>query len=307
MKPVATKRRFFSRQASAKLLGVVIAVIIALLLPPSFMPGLIAVVTVLMLCVTKPKERLTAWLLLVCVLLVKNVWMPWPWTMVVMAALIFGINKKWATTIGLAAVGAAWVWAIEFEVYRPLLHVEHADGLVVCVGDSWTKFWPGGINQPSPCYPDILAKKIRLPVVNKGRPGADLRTIRTGFEKEVLELKPQVVILEVGGHDQLGGVSRKDLAEGLSDLVLISQQAGAFVIIWEIPADLIHDPNGGVYRQVAYEYETGFIPDTVFRRFILQRSLTVDGLHPNEKGQELMAETVASYLAGVVPKLRSGK
>jgi len=172
------------------------------------------------------------------------------------------------------------------------------DGPVVCLGDSLTDFG----------YPEELKKLIQQTVADFGFNGY---TTVDGLKlvPEIVELKPHTVVIELGGHDFKNGESRPQTQENLRSMIESFRQSGASVVLVEIPHGFINDPWYGFDRQLAREYDLDLIPDTMIRRLVFWSPilppgslvseswrLSEDGLHPNDTGNRMMAETVTGYL-----------
>lgn len=179
----------------------------------------------------------------------------------------------------------------------PLILAEPARP-VVCLGDSLTAFG----------YPQELQKRIAVPVADFGVSG--IKTAEgVKLLPEIIVLNPQVVVLELGGHDYNTGDSRATAAANMRTMIEAFQKANATVVIVEIPRGFVIDPWYGFERQLAREYDLQLVPDTMVRRLVYwspvfppgslvsdSYRLSEDGIHPNESGNNMMAETIAGYL-----------
>lgn len=170
---------------------------------------------------------------------------------------------------------------------------------IVCLGDSLTlnEERTGG-------YPEELQKLLDRTVINLGQPGI---TTAEALPKlvQLKPLRPGIVIIELGGHDFLKGKPRAEAKNNLELIIAAAREAGAEIILFEIPRGFIHDPWWGLERQIAREQQIRLIPDGVIRSFVLYSPfappgmwtggpyLSDDGLHPNKNGNQVMAEAVA--------------
>ncbi|QDT09687.1 GDSL-type esterase/lipase family protein [Planctomycetes bacterium K23_9] len=181
----------------------------------------------------------------------------------------------------------------EFDVTRP----------VVCLGDSLTE----GL-RPDRGYPDALKQLIAPEVINLGFSGI---ATRQGLDQidRVLKHHPQVVIIELGGHDFLKGHSRRETRDNLRSMIRSCREHGSDVILMEIPRGFIFDPFRSIERQVAYEEDVQLISDTWLRQIVLQSPiappgkwmskethLSSDGIHSNKRGSQKIAARVAATL-----------
>jgi lysophospholipase L1-like esterase len=172
---------------------------------------------------------------------------------------------------------------------------------VVCIGDSLTAFG----------YPQRLQALISLPVVdlscNGITTGEAIRSLPS-----LIKANPQVVVIELGGHDFVRGYGRAATKQNLERIVDTCQSIGAKVVVMEIPRGFITDPFGDLEREMARQKGLELIPDTAIRRLVLwspsappgmwlkpESHLSDDGLHPNARGNRVLAEYVADALTRI--------
>lgn len=218
-------------------------------------------------------------------------------------------TNSWTKRLGPASIVLLCLaWAIMFVDWQYGIHAHHPaafapDRPVACLGDSLTAFGPKG------GYPELLAKLVCVPVLNCGEPGITAgRAIRTSLPK-ALAANPQAVVIELGEHEFLYGHGRQQARENLEQLIDACRAAGAEVILMEMPRGYMFDPYRGVERQLARKHDLELIPDTAVRRLLLASPtlppgmwtkgpfLTEsDGVHPNERGGQLLAQYVAAAL-----------
>lgn len=169
---------------------------------------------------------------------------------------------------------------------------------VVCLGDSLT----AGLGLvESQSYPSLLQQRIdaadlEFSVVNAGVSGD---TSAGGLRRLdwVLKDDVKVLIVALGGNDALRGLSVADMQRNLAAIIQQAQSRGVAVVV----AGMQAPPNYGeeyaaAFRQafadLARQHRVTYIP------FILDKvagdpSLNqADGIHPNPRGAEIMAETV---------------
>ncbi|HEX7376125.1 MAG TPA: GDSL-type esterase/lipase family protein [Pirellulales bacterium] len=178
---------------------------------------------------------------------------------------------------------------------------------IVCLGDSLTSYTRDG------GYPEVLAEMVSLPVINLGQPGI---TSAAALKKlpEMKAARPAVVVIELGGHDFLKDesllkrASRAAVKRNLETIIAAARTLGAEVVLMEVPRGFIVDPYAGLERELAREHDLELIPDTTIRRFVLFSPvappgmwlggpyLSDDGLHPNSRGNALLAQRVLTAL-----------
>jgi len=151
-------------------------------------------------------------------------------------------------------------------------------------------------------FPDFLQKKLdaeKYPwrVVNQGISGD---TTEGGVARidAATALKPEIVVLELGGNDGLRGLPLETTRENLETMIVAFQKSGAKVVL----AGMTLPPNYGpdyihqfenIYRDLATKYKLTLIP------FLLADIVTADmryiqrdGIHPTAAGCEIVAGTV---------------
>ena len=119
-------------------------------------------------------------------------------------------------------------------------------------------------------------------------------------------------MVELGGHDFLMHRSRGETKRQLEQIVTTCQAQGTDVILMEIPRGFVFDAYRGLERQVAREHDLLLVPDTTIRQLVLFSPsappgmwlgrawhLSDDGLHPNQRGNHALANTVAGALADI--------
>jgi len=172
------------------------------------------------------------------------------------------------------------------------------DRPVVCLGDSLT----------AAGYPALLAEKLSVPVADLSAEG---NTTKDAIRQlpQLRKLRPQVVVVEIGGNDYVQGASKEETRENLQRIIAACREVGAEVVLVEIPRGFITDPFGGLERDLARREDLQLVSDTTIRWFVLrspfappgmwlgrQRHLSNDGLHPNTRGNEALAASVADAL-----------
>lgn len=311
-------------QAGRAILGC-LAVLASLLVFPNAIPWLVAVwLLVYTLLVLLRRRGLVCLGTCLAVLVVKRL-TPAPDLILLMALMllvvVLGIRQvrkgnlvpsrrfAWLSVI---LLWAAWIgmtldWYAAAHCRHPV--VLKPDRPVVCFGDSMTSLGLFG------GYPDDLRKLISLPVVNAGIGGISAKQTAEDYLPDILRHNPQVVVLELGGHDFLRRHSRTATKANLKTIIDKVRQAGAEVVLMEIPRAFISDPYWGVEREIARQEDVELIPDTAMRTLFLQSPafppgswlgepyLTDEtGIHANARGNQVLAEAVAKALVRLYGK-----
>jgi hypothetical protein len=210
-------------------------------------------------------------------------------------------GKKHVVAVAIAIAwvawaGMTWTWYASTHCGRSLA-IQSARP-IACLGDSLTAYG----------YPKLLREMVSLPVVDLGCDGIATDDALRRLPS-LLEANPQVVVIELGGHDYLKGYRRATARKNLERIIEACRAIGAEVILVEIPRGFVTDPFQALEREMARQLRLELIPDTAIRRLVLwspsvppglwmrpELRLSDDGLHPNARGNRLLAEYVVGAL-----------
>ena len=251
-----------------------------------------------------------AWVVVVAgaILIAKTPSIQIDFILMVVAFLASGIIYFWGDSkLQWAALGITVV-AVTFFGIKRTLDAQASQGIslnqrpIACLGDSLTEGIKGG-------YPAELQKMVTQPVLNFGRNGYTTQMAIDDLLPKILDAKPQLVVMELGGHDYKDGEPRDQTKARLRQIIQELTDADIEVVIVEILHGLISDPFYGVERELAAEFDVQLLPDTIIRRFVYfseiippgrwmdsSEHLSEDGLHPNARGQVEFAKVVADAI-----------
>ena len=236
--------------------------------------------------------------------------------MILFGAVLFAISvsrfkqqqlvRPWLSAVTMLAIWLAW-GAMVLEWYqiencgRKLTFDSRRP--IVCVGDSLTQ---GML--PDHGYPEQLTAMVGAEVVNLGFSGISSGPALGQIDR-ILGHNPQLVIIELGGHDFLKGRSRASAKANLIEIIDLCHAADTDVLLLEIPRGFIIDPFASLEREIAYEKDVQLLSDTWLREIVLlspiappgrwmskQSQLSDDGIHSNQRGSKSIATRVANTL-----------
>ena len=198
---------------------------------------------------------------------------------------------------------------------------------IVCLGDSITQGGeaPGGYVWLIRRY--LIALYPNIEVINAGISGHKSTDMLERFQRDVLDKKPDLVMISVGVNDVWHGfydnhpdgdgprgVSLDDYTKNVEEMARRAVAAGAKVVVLSttvIHEDLQNRENAklvgynGALRTIARKYNGGFVDfQKPFHALITayratgarDNLLTVDGVHMNALGNKVMAHSVLSGL-----------
>jgi acyl-CoA thioesterase-1 len=178
-----------------------------------------------------------------------------------------------------------------------------AETTVLMLGDSLTE---GTGLRKNQAYPYLVEQKLRaqgfssIKVINAGVSGSTSASALSRL-KWHLRSTPEILLLALGANDGLRGLSTVQMKRNLAKTIELALSKGVRVVL----AGMKMPPNYGaeytrefekVFYQLAKEYDVVFIP------FLLEgvagdpKLNFPDGLHPNERGHQIIAELVYKTL-----------
>jgi acyl-CoA thioesterase I len=189
----------------------------------------------------------------------------------------------------------------------PSLRAAATAKTLVCFGDSITAGYGLDANKSYPAALDRqLAKRgDAWHVVNQGVSGNTTKDA-VARVKTIVELHPDVVVVEFGGNDGLRGLPL-DVTQRNLDSVLSTLQAAKIRILL---VGITLPPNYGaeyierfnrVYREAAAQHHLALMPMLYDGIYTVPGTIQEDGIHPTAKGSEMIAEHMLPLL---LPLLR---
>src|SRR4029077_12358435 len=172
---------------------------------------------------------------------------------------------------------------------------------IVCLGDSITAGVGSG---PGESYPERLAGKLGVDVVNEGESGD---TAAQGLARmdQVLADDPWMVIVELGGNDILHQVPAEQTERSLRQIVEKLLAARVVPVLVEVDA-----PFGAsykaIYGKLGKDYHVPVVEDSI-GKILRDRSLKSDIVHPNAEGQKVLANAIADEIGPILKARRAGR
>lgn len=187
-------------------------------------------------------------------------------------------------------------------LFAPIVPQAWANSTLVIIGDSLTEGY--GIAKDQ-AYPALLEKKLQAAglkwkIQNSGVSGS---TSASGPKRIqwALKGKPQAVMIALGANDGLRGLSVQQLEENLKKSIDLVKKEKIKVFF----AGILMPPNYGkdyaekfakVFPKVAKDTNTPLLPFLLEGVAANPKLNLPDGIHPNEEGHKIMAETVFQFL-----------
>ena len=179
--------------------------------------------------------------------------------------------------------------ACPLSVQLPILE---RDDVVVAFGDSITC---GTGAAPHESYPAVLEKIIGRRVVNAGVPGEVTSEGLARLPKVLEREKPALVSICLGGNDLLGGMNKKQAADNIREMIRLTVQYGAAVILIGTPALGLSVSPEPFYREIAMEMNVS-LEENILSDILSDNALKADLIHPNAAGYRRLAKAVADLM-----------
>lgn len=201
----------------------------------------------------------------------------------------------WRITGLVAALGFFLMTALAGEAEKPVR--------IVVLGDSIAEGY--GIPKTD-AFPAVMERLLRedshpeARVINAGIGGS---TSASGLARLqwLLKRKPDILVLELGANDALRGVKPEETRRNLEKVVELAKKKGLRVLL----AGMMAPPNYGadyarrfrrIFPRIAREENVALVPFLLDHVAGIPALNQEDGIHPNEKGQEIVARNVLKFL-----------
>ncbi len=189
----------------------------------------------------------------------------------------------------------------------------HEPAIIVAIGSSSTRSWQA--SDPAHSYPGVLQARLadllphaHVAVINRGINGEDAGEEIARLQSDVVAVRPQLVIWQVGANGVLRDVDPAAFAKLVSAGVALLHRAGADVLLMDnqraprILAVPAHAAIDRALRQVAHDTESGLFDRAALMDAWAQAGapyglfIAPDNLHHNDLGYRCLAEAIATAL-----------
>jgi len=168
---------------------------------------------------------------------------------------------------------------------------------IVCLGDSLTAGANAtivGKDDKSKSWPAFLQNKVNIPVINAGVSGNTTAQGLARVKKDVLSKNPRIVIILLGGNDYLQKIPLATTKNNLQKIIdMVNDGKRKIYLIRFYPGPGWNDQVDNMFNTLASSNNIEQIdaswPD-------VWKNMSADGMHPNAKGYELMAEYIFNDL-----------
>jgi acyl-CoA thioesterase-1 len=184
-----------------------------------------------------------------------------------------------------------------FYVLTPSAHAKNivifGDSLSAAYGMDLEKGWAHLLNE---------SLKDKHHVYNASISGETTKGGLARMPLTLAELKPDLLLLEIGANDGLQGLPVSNMHSNLEKMIQLNQAAGVTVALIGISLPASYGPRyidqfRSTYSKLATQYKLPFI-DFYREEFVTQEgNIQADGLHPTEKTQPTIRDWVLEFLS----------
>lgn len=188
-----------------------------------------------------------------------------------------------------------------------------AETTVLMLGDSLTAGY--GVEKEQ-AFPALVEKHLKnqnisdVKVINGGFSGSTTASALSRL-RWYLRIKPDILVLALGGNDGLRGLGVKEIEKNLAATIELAKKQGMTVVLagMQMPpnyGDIYTRQFAAVYPTLSKRYHVELIP------FLLegvggQVDLNIaDGIHPNPDGHKIVAKTVLQHLMPILTDAQKG-
>lgn len=199
------------------------------------------------------------------------------------------MNRNVWIGIGIVVV----VTVAAFFIYRkfqspPIINTPSAGMSIVAFGDSLVQ--GVGASSAEKNFVSLVSARIGLPITNLGKSGDTTRSALTRLP-ELRAMKPDLVIVLLGGNDYLQRIPKEETFVNLGTIVGALQSDGAAVLLLGVRGGALRDTYESDFARFARAHGTGYISN-VLDNLLGNRKFMFDQIHPNDAGYAVIAGRV---------------
>jgi len=184
------------------------------------------------------------------------------------------------------------------------------EGTIVAMGDSLTEGY--GVSEEE-AYPALLQEMLsengyRFMVVNAGVSGETSSGALSRI-RWVLQLKPDIVILETGANDGLRGVDPAVTEKNIAEILTVLKKENITVVLAGMKmvvnmGKTYTDAFEKIFPSLAGRFDVTLIPFFLDGVAAVPSLNSGDGIHPNSAGYEVLVRNIFPYVTDAIESWR---
>ena len=148
-------------------------------------------------------------------------------------------------------------------------------------------------------WPTLLAQKTGWRITNAGIPGDTAAQAQHRLPDLLVQHRPALVIIEIGGNDFLKRTPQPEVKEAIRQIIQAVGVGAQAVLVavpeWSLLNLLTRKTDAPIYQELGKE-EGVLVIGQVFSAVLSQPELCADQIHPNAKGYQVMADGIYGAL-----------
>jgi lysophospholipase L1-like esterase len=192
-------------------------------------------------------------------------------------------SGKYIIAIIVIGVAGFFIWNTFFKALEPQRNIQ----TVVAFGDSLIE---GVGATEGNDFVSLLSKRTGKKIINAGTSG---ETTEQGLARidEILDMKPDLVLVLFGGNDALRRISKQQTFQNLDSMLTIFKANNVEVVLLGIQGGPLADPYKSEFDALAKKHKVIYVPN-VLEGLFAHPELMADAVHPNDAGYKKMADRV---------------
>ena len=171
------------------------------------------------------------------------------------------------------------------------------NAVILSFGDSITRGTGVNLNH---AYPSVLEKIINqklthAKVINAGIPGETSQEGLARLPALITQHQPDLIILCHGGNDILRKLNISNTQDNIQQMINLAKQHNIPVVLIAVPEFGLFLNASPIYQKLADANKLA-IENEILGDILSKASLKSDHIHPNTKGYQLLAESIALLL-----------
>ncbi len=172
-------------------------------------------------------------------------------------------------------------------------------GPVIFFGDSLTVGVGADSNQD---FPSLVVHQLNLSdAINAGVSGNTTQDALERLQKDVLDLKPSLVIVEFSGNDFLRSVRASQTIKNLDEISRRIHESGSALVLVEFRFPFSTDVYVNGFTEIGMKYKAAVVWN-VLDGISGKKKLMFDDVHPNSAGYKIMAQRIAKPIKELLNK-----
>lgn len=201
--------------------------------------------------------------------------------------------------VGLSCL-SIFAWSSTAVAETPVILV-YGDSLSAAYGIPQQQGWAALLQNK------LKDQRYNYQVINASISGETTSGGLSRLNAKLVETKPAIVILGLGGNDGLRGLPIKEMNNNLDAMIQLSKKSGAKVLLLGMKIPPNYGPSytsafSQTFLQLSKAYETALVPFMLENVAGKQNLILDDGLHPNVLGQPIILDNLWETLKTLLKK-----